>query len=122
MLQGALILVLNNTGHVLLLQRHPSAKFAPRQWGYPGGKIEEGETPLEAAIRETREETTLVVKNPRYLGQFSAVEAYLGEDYTGTVEIDFEHTDWAWVSPQELSQYDLAPNVMEIYEKAVKNG
>ena len=122
MLQGALILVLNNTGHVRLLQRHPSAKFAPRQWGYPGGKIEEGETPLEAAIRETREETTLVVKNPRYLGQFSAVEAYLGEDYTGTVEIDFEHTEWAWVSPQELSQYDLAPNVMEIYEKAVKNG
>jgi len=121
-IQGALILVVNSEGHVLLLKRHPSAKFAPRQWGFPGGKVEEGETPLEAAVRETQEETTLKVKDPQPLGQFSAVEAYLGEEYTGTVEIDFEHTEWAWVDPQNLTQYDLAPNVMDIYEKAMKNG
>ncbi len=122
MIQGAIILVVNGDGQMLLLQRHASAKFAPRQWGFPGGKIEEGETALEAALRETEEETTLIVKDPQPLGQFSAVEAYLGEEYTGTVEIDFEHTDWVWVAPENLTKYDLAPNVMDIYEKAMKNG
>lgn len=35
----------------------------------PGGHIEEGETPLEAAVRETEEETGLTPINPRQVGK-----------------------------------------------------
>ena len=38
------------------------------------------------------------------------------------VEIDFEHTDWKWVPAAELHSYDLAPSVLEIFEKAKSNG
>lgn len=41
---------------VLLLRRH---RFVTDSWGWeiPGGRVDEGETPAEAAARETREET-----------------------------------------------------------------
>ena len=41
-------------------------------WTLPGGGIEIGETPEEAVIREMKEETNLVVKNPRFLFQYDA--------------------------------------------------
>jgi 8-oxo-dGTP pyrophosphatase MutT (NUDIX family) len=38
-------------------------------WVFPGGKIEPGETPLQAAKREVFEETNLVVKNCQKIGE-----------------------------------------------------
>ena len=120
---GAAILVANPRGEVLLLKRAPESYFAPDKWGFPGGKIEEGETPLQAALRETKEETQLVVNDPVPLGVFnSAVEAFYGASFEGDVKIDFEHTDWKWVPPVELENYELAPSVWEIYEKVRDGG
>lgn len=48
-----------------LLTRHPR-----RGWEFPGGKVEEGETPEEAAIREVYEETGARVGSIRYIGQY----------------------------------------------------
>lgn len=36
-------------------------------WSFPGGKVEEGETPVQAAVRELREETSLEVAPGTYL-------------------------------------------------------
>lgn len=116
---GAAIIVINSDGHILILKRAPESYFAPDKWGYPGGKIEEGETSLEAAVRETQEETQLRVRNVKSLGVFNeAVAAFYSDSFDGKVEIDFEHTDWKWVPPAQLSSYDLAPSVFDIYKKA----
>jgi len=120
---GAAILIKNEKGNVLLLKRAPESHFAPNQWGYPGGKIEDGETALEAAVRETQEETQLVVQSTTSLGVFNgAVAAFYSDDFEGKVEIDFEHTDWKWVTPTELNSYDLAPSVLEIFKKVADSG
>jgi len=122
MLRGAVVVVLDEDNRVLLLKRSPSSRFAPEKWGFPGGKIEDGETPVAAAIRETKEETNIDVPEAKDLGRFGWVQAFLAETYTGDIKIDHEHTDWAWVSYSEFKDYDLAPNVLEVYEGALSHG
>ncbi|HTY39582.1 MAG TPA: NUDIX domain-containing protein, partial [Candidatus Paceibacterota bacterium] len=51
-------------GHALLLRR---VKNGEEYYVIPGGGIEEGETPEEAAIREVKEEVSLDVKLHKYL-------------------------------------------------------
>ena len=83
---GAAVLVRNSEGHILLLKRSPQSRFAPDKWGLPGGKIEKGETPLEAAVRETKEETQLVVRDVIPLGVINdVVEAFFTDHYDGNV-------------------------------------
>jgi 8-oxo-dGTP diphosphatase len=54
------IIIENSKGEVLLQLREnkPNLPFA-NHWTLPGGKVEFGETPLQAAIRELMEETAL---------------------------------------------------------------
>lgn len=49
--------IFNEKGEVLLQRRGDFGK-----WGFPGGAVELGETPEQAAIREVKEETGLVVE------------------------------------------------------------
>ena len=120
---GALIVLVDDTERVLILLRPSSAYWAPTTWGYPGGKIEDGETPHDAAIRETKEETELDAINIKKIGlktDFPCVPYYTRE-YSGTVKIDHEHEDWRWVSRSEIESYPLAPGVLEMLDWVLQN-
>jgi 8-oxo-dGTP pyrophosphatase MutT (NUDIX family) len=45
---------------------------------FPGGRIEAGETPADAALRELQEELCLTIPPDRILGQLPTVQTYLG--------------------------------------------
>ena len=51
---AGLLIVARDTGRVLLLLRAEGGDAG--EWSFPGGRLEAGETPLEAALRELREE------------------------------------------------------------------
>jgi len=115
---GAIVVLLNEKRQTLILLRPSVAKWSPHMWGYPGGRIESGETPEDAAARETLEETQLEVGalNLVDIKLQMPVYAYYTRDYTGVISIDHEHDDWAWVSREEIETYPLAPQVLELYE------
>jgi 8-oxo-dGTP pyrophosphatase MutT (NUDIX family) len=121
--KGAVVVILDSTSRVLLLQRADWMKWAPLQWAFPGGKLERDESPEEAAIRETKEETQLSVSGLRSVKTCldKPVAAYYTREYTGTVRIDEEHVSWAWVPRQEVGDYDLAPQVLEMVDWVLKN-
>lgn len=53
-------------GHILFVRKDRS------KWALPGGKIEPGESPAAAAIRELHEETGLEASEPLYILEFEA--------------------------------------------------
>lgn len=54
---------------VLLTRRGSNLRGHPRQWALPGGRLDEGETALQAAIRECSEEVGLELTDNDLLGQ-----------------------------------------------------
>lgn len=109
--------LIERDGRLLLAQR-PADKHIPLKWEFPGGKVEPGEDPAAAIIREIREELGCDVVITRALPRFPF-------DYTRVVieMIPYvcalaanspephahEHLALAWVPPAELQRYDLAP-------------
>lgn len=102
-------------GGRLLLARRPAGKRHAGLWEFPGGKFLPGETPLEAARRELSEElgveTTALGRllwsapdpGSPFLVEFHRVEIH-GEPAA------LEHEALAWVLPEELPLYLLAPS------------
>lgn len=109
--------VIEQAGRVLLAQR-PLDKHLPLKWEFAGGKVEPGEDPAAAIVREIREELGCDIVINRALPRFTY-------DYTRVVieMIPFvcslaaksppphphEHVAIAWVEPHLLTTYDLAP-------------
>ena len=57
----AVVFLVDPEGRILMQHRDADAKVSPNQWGLPGGKIEDGEEPFDAARREVAEETGLIL-------------------------------------------------------------
>ena len=97
-------------GRVLIAERPPGKAMAGL-WEFPGGKIEPGETPETALIRELREELGVTVK-PACLAPFTfashgyaqfhlLMPLYLCRRWEGTPE-PREHAAIKWVRPRDL--------------------
>ncbi len=64
---AASALVFDESGNVLLIREN----YDRRRYGLPGGALESGETPVEAAVRETREETGVDVAAGPLVGVYT---------------------------------------------------
>lgn len=70
--------VFGDGGSYLLVEVRASGIVQAGDPCFPGGKIEKGETPEQAASREMREEIGVCVPPERFLGQLPTVHTYLG--------------------------------------------
>lgn len=102
---------------VLLAQR-PDGKTLAGLWEFPGGKVEPGETPEDALIRELDEELGIVVKAPclaplsfashTYERFHLLMPLYVCRKFEG-VPTAREHSALKWVRPQALRDYPMPP-------------
>ena len=53
--------VIIKDGNVLIMKRSSTDEWMPGHYGLPGGKLDAGEDPLEAAARECKEEANLII-------------------------------------------------------------
>jgi 8-oxo-dGTP pyrophosphatase MutT (NUDIX family) len=68
---GVAVVIYNDSGEVLLQQRSDDGK-----WGLPGGALELGEEPADAAVREVWEETGLQVVPVRLVGIYGGQDGF----------------------------------------------
>ncbi len=107
--------VILKSGMVLLCRRAPGRKHAGL-WEFPGGRIEDGETPQAALVRELKEELGIeaVVGEPagrnRHVYDFGEIDlqAFFVKSYTGTPVLK-DHDAFKWVESRKLLEYELAP-------------
>ena len=100
----------------VLLTRHAEGQHLAGMWEFPGGKLELGESPEAAVVRECREECGIEVEvtdildvtHHRYPEKDVLLLFYRCALRSGEVE-HLEVADHAWVAPSELGDYPLPP-------------
>ncbi|MBI3486185.1 NUDIX hydrolase [Candidatus Daviesbacteria bacterium] len=99
----------------LLIKRADSDLADPSCWDLPGGGIRYLEKPLDAALREVKEEVGLRVRILKIIdiwaklfeGDWSIESLVEAEFVSGEVSLSKEHSDFKWVSKQEV--IDIEP-------------
>jgi 8-oxo-dGTP diphosphatase len=104
-------------GRVLIAKR-PHGKPLEGLWEFPGGKLNEGETPEACLIRELQEELNIkvaeaclapfVVTSHGYESFHLLMPLFLVRRWEGFVTAR-EHEAIAWVRPDKLSDYPMPP-------------
>ena len=104
-------------GRVLLAQR-PAGKHLAGLWEFPGGKVQAGETPEAALVRELQEELGIDTRHSclapftfashSYDGFHLLMPLYVCRVWQGTPTAR-EHQALAWVRASRLNDYAMPP-------------
>jgi 8-oxo-dGTP diphosphatase len=111
------VVLVDTDGRVLLAKR-PEGKPMAGLWEFPGGKMQDGESPEEALIRELREELGINVKQAclapltfashEYEKFFLLMPVFVCRRWEGQVTAK-EGQELAWAKPAQLKDYPMPP-------------
>lgn len=112
---GQKAFIINAKKQILILKRQNSEIYNDL-WDVPGGKLEQGDTLLEAITREIKEESGMqlekiiaVLSSSKFQGQAADNPIIFRNIYLvkaqGNVVISTEHQEFKWIEAGELKQY-----------------
>ena len=114
--------IIEKDGKILLARRAPDQKL-PGKWEFPGGKVEDGESPEECLKRELEEEFGIraevgkfITSNEHHYDHISIKLLAFNTTYISGTFTLVDHDKIEWVSPEELLDYDLAEADIPIAE------
>ena len=106
--------IIERSGRILIAQRK-NLGYHPLKWEFPGGKVEPGEAPESAVIRELQEELGIAARVDRELMRYEyqypgrsriLLIFYRVVDFDGAPRnLDFEQMHWEY--PDLLCNYDF---------------
>jgi 8-oxo-dGTP diphosphatase len=120
--------VIEQSGHILVCQRRRGDRFELK-WEFPGGKVQPGETPEKALLRELEEELHVSAKigpilyrtRHRYAEMDNEIELLFFAVSLGPETLmnhAFEKIEWA--ERPRLPGYDFLPADRELVERLAK--
>mgnify|MGYP000927243028 CR=1 FL=1 len=115
-------------GHKFLICQRPANKARSLLWEFVGGKVEPGETPEQALVRECREELAVTVSldsvfmdvvhaYPDMTVHLTLYNAVISE---GTPLL-LEHNDIRWILVEDIPKYEFCPADEEILAELQKS-
>ncbi|MFN3301782.1 MAG: DUF6390 family protein [Patescibacteria group bacterium] len=120
---------LKNRDKILILKRSNLLFTYPKLWNVIGGYIEKGDDLLERAIKEVEEETKIKRRDLKFIKRAKPYKVedksinkiwvtypFLFETKTDKIKIDWEHTKYRWIKPNEIKNYRTVPKL----EKGLK--
>jgi 8-oxo-dGTP pyrophosphatase MutT (NUDIX family) len=117
-------------GKILLLQRSSKVGTYKGKWAGCSGYIEEDEDPDERALIEIQEELNITPEQITLIKKGDPLEItdkniiwvvypYLFETESDQIQLDWEHQNYLWLSPEELetSNFETVPKLKETYDQ-----
>ncbi len=103
---------------ILILKRSELVRTHKGKWAGVSGYIEPGENDEQTALKEIREETGLVAKDVALVRKGEpihvqdgthvwVVHPFLYITKTDKINIDWEHSEYRWILPADLRNYDF---------------
>ena len=121
--------ILRCYGRILIMKRSDKIRYYRGLWEGVSGHVEEDDID-EMAVTEIEEETGLkcsdlklvkkgepfVVKDSK-IGTEFFVHSYLFDVETFRIEIDWEHTEYKWIDPKDIEDFECVPDFDKVLRR-----
>ena len=113
----------------LLIARRPEGKHMAGRWEFPGGKVEAGETPQQALVREIREEMNAAITVERLVTTVEydyetfhlSMDCFLAHLEDGRYQL-LEHSAAQWVDASSADSVAWLPADVKVIEELKAQG
>jgi 8-oxo-dGTP diphosphatase len=114
------VILIDDENRLLIMKSSDINEKHAGEWDLPGGHIHEGEDDIVGLMREVKEETTLDIASPEKIHEEGRIKFYKTSQYHGTIELSDEHTDYKWVTIEQLDSYTIGAKFVRAAKVALK--